>query len=70
MMMLYLRNKVFALINIFKSQSIVSDELNIVVMSDSTGAIVSDPIHHSDAYILNRSQQILVGNQISGHKYF
>ena len=69
-MMLYLRNKVFALINIFKSQSIVSDELNIVVMSDPPCAIVSDPIHHSYAYILNRSQQILVGNQISGQKYF
>ena len=39
---MHLRNKVFALIDVLEAQRIVSDELDVVVMSDAARAIVPD----------------------------
>ena len=50
---------------IFCICDMVPDELDVVVMSDPPGAVISDPIDHSYADVLNGPQQILVGNQIS-----
>ena len=77
-----LRNKVLALVNILKAQSIVSKkkgheqysyfqiflpyELDVVVVSDSPGAVISDPVDNSYANVLNGPQQVLIGNQVSG----
>ena len=50
---------------IFCICDVVPDELDVVVMSDPPGAVISDPIDHSYADVLNGPQQILVCNQIS-----
>ena len=50
---------------LFCIYDVVPDELDVVVMSDPPGAVISDPIDHSYADVLNGPQQILVGNQIS-----
>ena len=42
------------------------DELDVVVVCDSPGAVISDPVDHSYAYVLNGTQQVLVSNQVSG----
>ena len=42
------------------------DELDVVVVCDSPGAVISNPVDHSYAYVLNGTQQVLVGNQVSG----
>ena len=42
------------------------DELDVVVMSDSPGAVISDSVDHSYANVLNGPQQVLIGNQVSG----
>ena len=47
-----LRDEVLALVNIFEPKSIVSDELDVVVMGDTTCAIVSDTIHHCNTNVL------------------
>ena len=39
---MHLRNKVLALIDVLEAQRIVSDELDVVVMSDASRAIVPD----------------------------
>ena len=39
---MHLRNKVLALIDVLEAQRIVSDELDVVVMSDAARAIVPD----------------------------
>ena len=40
-------------------------ELDVVVVCDSPSAVISNPVDHSDAYVLNGAQQVLVGNQVS-----
>ena len=40
-------------------------ELDVVVVCDSPSAVISNPIDHSDAYVLNRTEQVLVSNQVS-----
>ena len=50
---------------IFCVYDLVPDELDVVVMSDSPGAVISDPVDHSYANVLNGPQQVFVGNQIS-----
>ena len=42
----------------------VPDELDVVIMSDPPGAVISDPVDHSYADVLDCPQQVLVGNQI------
>ena len=58
--------KIFTLIDIFKTEGIVSDELDIVVVCDTSCAIISDSVNHSDTDIFNCTQQILVGDEIPG----
>ena len=50
---IHLWHKVLALINVLKAQGIVPYELDVVVMGDPTCAVISDPVHHGDADILN-----------------
>ena len=65
---IHLWHKVLALINVLKAQGIVPYELDVVVMRDPTCAVISDPVHHGDADILNGPEQVLVGNQVSDER--
>ena len=80
----YLRRKVLAPVEIFEAESVVSYELDILILGDIALGVISnkhheqikiifrpilpekpDSVHHSYPDILNRSQEILVSNEIS-----
>ena len=55
---------------LFCVYDLVPYELDVVVMSDSPGAVISDPVDHSYANVLNGPQQVFVGNQISKEAFY
>ena len=50
---MHLRNKVLALIDVLEAQRIVSDELDVVVMSDAARAIVPDTWNRQGLFSIN-----------------
>ena len=57
---MHLRNKVLALIDVLKSQRIVSDELDVVVMSDAARAIVPDTWNRQGFHCKSFQYQIML----------
>ena len=50
---MHLRHKVLALIDVLEAQRIMSDELDVVVMSDAARAIVPDTWNRQGLFSIN-----------------
>ena len=57
-------DKVLALVNVLKSKSIVPDELDVIIVSNTTCPVISYSIHNCYTNILYGTEQVLVSYQI------